>query len=98
MFTYSAYGQFTNHDEMIQKLKETCDLNYIYKNELNQACFEHDEAHCDSKDLAEITVSDKVLKNGAHEISLNSKYDGYASMFHKFFYKKTESLNEVLAK
>ena len=26
VFAYSAYGQFTNHDEMIQKLKETCDL------------------------------------------------------------------------
>ena len=34
------------------------DLKYIYKNELDKACFAHDAAYSNSKDLAERTVSD----------------------------------------
>ena len=52
-------------------------LNHIYNNELDKACFAHDTAYSDSKDLAKITVSDKVLKDRVYE-NLNkckSKYD-----------------------
>ena len=38
-FTYSACGTFDKHRERIKKFKETDDLNYIYKNELEKACF-----------------------------------------------------------
>ena len=38
-FTYSACGPFTKNKERIQKFKETGDTNYIYKNELDKACF-----------------------------------------------------------
>ena len=38
-FTYSAYGPFTKNKERIQKFKETGNRSYIYKNELNKACF-----------------------------------------------------------
>ena len=38
-FTYSACGPFDKHRERIKKFKETDDLNYIYKNELEKACF-----------------------------------------------------------
>ena len=38
-FTYSACGPFTRHEERIQKFKETGDANYVYKNELDKACF-----------------------------------------------------------
>ena len=38
-FTYSACGTFTENKERIQKLKETGDTKYIYKNELDKACF-----------------------------------------------------------
>ena len=41
-FTYSACGQVTKNEERIQKFKETGDTNYIYKNELDTACFQHD--------------------------------------------------------
>ena len=41
-FTYSACGTFTKKKERIQKLKETGDTSYIYKNELGKACFQHD--------------------------------------------------------
>ena len=50
-FTYSVYGPFTRHEERIQKFKETGDTNYVYKNELDKACFVHDAAYFDSKDL-----------------------------------------------
>ena len=38
-FTYSAYGPFTENKERIQKFKKTRDTNYIYRNELDKACF-----------------------------------------------------------
>ena len=40
-FTYSACGPFTKHKQRIQKFKKTGDTNYIYKNELDKACFAH---------------------------------------------------------
>ena len=59
-FTYSACGQFTKNKERIQKLKETGHTNYIYKNELDKACFQHDMAYGDFKDLARRTVSESI--------------------------------------
>ena len=50
-FTYSACGPFTKHKQRIQKIKVTGDTNYIYINELEEACFIHDAAYSDSKDL-----------------------------------------------
>ena len=50
-FTYSACGLFTKNKERIQKFKETGDTNYIYKNKLDKACFQHNMAYGDSKDL-----------------------------------------------
>ena len=48
-FTYSTCGPFTKNKERIQKFKETGDTNYIYNNELDKACFEHDMAYEDFK-------------------------------------------------
>ena len=91
-FTYSACGPFTKHEQRIQKFKEL-DTNYIYKNELNKACFAHDAAYSDSKDLTKRTVADKILKNKAFDIAKDPKYDGYqrglASMVYNFFDKKS---------
>ena len=44
-FTYRACRPFTKNKERIQKLKKTLDTNYIYKNELDKACFQHDMAY-----------------------------------------------------
>ena len=92
-FTYSACELFTKNKESIEKLKETGDTKYIYKNELDKACFQHDTVYGDFKDLAKRTASDKVLKDKALNITKNPKYDGYqrvlASMVYKFFYKKS---------
>ena len=38
-FVYSACGPFTRHRERIRKLKQTGDTRYIYRNELDKACF-----------------------------------------------------------
>ena len=91
-FTYSAFGPFTKNKERIQKFKERGNINYIYKNELDKACFEHDMAYGDFKDLARRAASDKFLRDKAFNIAKNHKYDGYqrglASMVYKFFDKK----------
>ena len=39
LFTYSACGTFTKNKERIQIFKETGDTDFIYKNELDKACF-----------------------------------------------------------
>ena len=57
-FTYSACGPFTKNKERIRKFKETGYTSYIYKNKLDKACFQHDIAYGDFKDLARRTVSD----------------------------------------
>ena len=93
-FTYSACRPFTKNKERIQKFKETGDTNYIYKNELDKACFQHDMAYGDFKDLKRRTFSDKVLRDKAFNIAKNPKYDEYqrelASMVYKFFEKKSK--------
>ena len=43
----------------------TGDTSYIYKNELDKSCFQHDMAYGDFKDIARRTASDKVLRNKA---------------------------------
>ena len=93
-FTYSACGPFTKNEERIQKFKETEDTNYIYKHELDKACFQHDMAYGDFKDLTKRTAADKVLRDKAFTIPSDQKYDGYqrglASMVYKFFDKKSQ--------
>ena len=88
-FNYSACGPFNKNKERIQKFKETGNTNYIYKNELDKVCFQHDLAYRDFKDLKKRTASDKVLRDKAFNIAKNHKYDGYqrglASMVQKFF-------------
>ena len=44
-FTYSACGPFTKIKERIQKFKETGDSQFIYQNELEKPCFQHDMAY-----------------------------------------------------
>ena len=64
VFTCGAYRPFTKNKERIEKFKETGDTKYIYKNELDKACFQHDMAYGDFKDLSKRTTSDKVLREG----------------------------------
>ena len=109
-FTYSACGPFTKNKERIQKFKETGDTSYIYKNELDKACFQHYMAYEDFKDLKRRTFSDNVLIDKGFNIAKNPKYDGYqrrlAYIVYKVFDKKSTGssvnipleFNEQLAK
>ena len=92
-FVYSTCGPFTRHKERMKKFKQTGDTRYIYRNELDKACFQHDSGYANHKDLMNRTKSDKVLRDKAYNIAGNPGYDGYqrglASMVYKFFDKKS---------
>ena len=92
-FVYSVCRPFTRHKERIKKFKQTGDTRYIYRNELDKACFQHNSAYADHKDLINRTEADKVLRDKAYDIASNPEYDGYqrglASMVYKFFDKKS---------
>ena len=64
-FTYSACGPFTRNKERIEKFMLTGNTDFIYRSELDKACFQHDMAYEKSKDLAKRTQSDKVLRDKA---------------------------------
>ena len=72
-FLYSACGPFTKNKERIQKFKETGDTGYIYKNELDKACFQHDMAYGGFKDLPKITAAGKVLRDKAFKTASDQK-------------------------
>ena len=72
---------------------QTRNTDFIYRNKLDKACFQHDMAYGNFKDLARRTASDKVLRYKAFNIVKNPKYDGHqrglASMVYKLFDKKS---------
>ena len=91
-FTYSACGPFTKNKKRIEKFKETGDSRYIYQNNLDKVCFQHNMAFGDFKELNRRTASDKILHDKAFNIAKNPKYDrhqsGLASVVYTFFDKK----------
>ena len=100
----SFYQQENLHIEFVDRLqknkkrtktfKEAVDSQYMYQNELDKACFRHDMAYEDFKDLTRRTAFDKILFDNAFNIAKNPKYYGYqrginiASMVYKCFDKK----------
>ena len=97
-FSYRVCGPYTKNKERIEKFMQTANTDFIYRNEFDKACFQHDMAYEKSKDLIKRTQSDKVLKDKAFKIANNPKYDGYqkglASMVYKFFDKKSPLLDK----
>ena len=93
-FTYSACGPFNKHRERIQTFRETGNLKHLYRTKSDRTCYAHDSAYSDSNDLAKRTISDKILKDRASEISKNHEHDGYqrafASLVYKFFGKRNK--------
>ena len=89
-FTYSGCGPFTKNKKRSQRFKETGDTSYIYKNEL-EACFQHDMAYGDFKDLARRTVSDKFLRDKAFNIAkildMMDMKEGVLQWFTRFLVK-----------
>ena len=86
-------------DQLLKAKKEFKSLkkleikNIFTRKKLDKACFQHDMAYGDFKDLARRTAANKVLRDKAFNIAKDPKYDGYqrglASMVFKFFDKKT---------
>ena len=70
-FTYSACGPFTKNKERIEKFMQTGNTDFIYKNELDKACFQHGAAYGKSKDLVKRKQSDKFLKDRALPVIQN---------------------------
>ena len=68
-FTYSACGPFTKNKERIKKFMQTGNTNFIYKNKLDKAFFQHNMAYAKSKDLVKRTQSGKFLKDKAFKIA-----------------------------
>ena len=93
-FTYSACGPFTKNKERIQRFKKTGDTSYIYKNELDKACFQHDMAYGNFKDLAKRTAADKVLRDKAFKIASDQKYDGYQRGLASMVYKVLHTISK----
>ena len=95
-FTYSACGSFIKNKERIENFMQTENTDFIYKNELDKACFQHDMTYGKSKVLIKRTLLGKVLKDKAFKIASNPKYNGYqrelASMVYNFFDKKSASI------
>ena len=56
---------------------KTGSTDFIYRNDLDKACFQHDMGYGESKDLAKRTQSDKVLWDKAFEMAINPNYNGY---------------------
>ena len=52
---------------------QTGNTDFIYKYELDKACFQDDMAYGKTKDLVKRTQSDKVLKDRAFKIACNAK-------------------------
>ena len=63
---------------------------------LDKACFQHDMAYEDFKDLARRTACDKVLSDEIFNIAKNPKYDEYqrglASMVYNLFHNKSSDI------
>ena len=56
-----------------KSLKKTGETKYIYRNEIEKACFQHDMAYGDFKDLPKRTGANKVLREKAFNISKDPK-------------------------
>ena len=61
-FPYSAFGSFTRNKERIEKFMQAINTDFIYRNELDEAYFQHDLAYGKLKYLRKIT---------------DPKYDGF---------------------
>ena len=55
-FTYSACGPFTRNKERTDKFMQTGNTDFIYRNELDKACFQLDMAYAKSKDLQKNSI------------------------------------------
>ena len=91
-YTYSACGPFTKIKERIEKFMRTRNTDYIYKNDLDKAFFQHEIVYNKCKVLPKRTELHKVFRDKAFKISTTPNHDGYqrgALMIYKIFDKNS---------
>ena len=75
------------------KLETRLNWKFIYKNDLDKACFQHDMFYGKYKDLTKKAQSGNVLREKLFEIASNPRFDGYQRgltlMVYRFFDKKS---------
>ena len=75
-----------------KSLKQQEIKHYIYQNEVDKACFKHDMAYGDFKDLTRWTGSYKILREKGFSFAKNPKYNWYqmglVSVVYRVIYKK----------
>ena len=75
------------------KLETRLNWKFIYKNNLDKACFQHDMFYGKYKGLTKKTQSGNVLREKLFEIASNPRFDGYqrglASLVYRFLEKKS---------
>ena len=76
-----------------RKLETHLNWKFIYKNDLDKACFQHDMFYGKYRDLTEKILSGNVLREKLFEIASNPRFDGYqrglASLVYRFLEKKS---------
>ena len=70
--TYSTCGPFNKNEERIERFMQTGNADYIYKNDLDKACSQHDMAYSKYKDSTKRTQSDRILRDKAFKIASNA--------------------------
>ena len=78
-FTYGAYRHLLKTMNEYKKNQRNRNSRYIYQNELDKVCFQHDMDYS-FKDLAWRTACDRVLHDNTFNIAKNPK-DGYQISF-----------------
>ena len=69
-FTYSTCGPFTRNKERIEKFMQTGNTDYIYRNQLDKACVQHDMNYGISKIWSKIWwFSKRISIDGLHDFS-----------------------------
>ena len=76
---------------------QTGNTDFIYKNELDKACFQHDMAYGKTKDLVKITQSDKLLKDKAFKIARDPKLRWLSKRLSWFISFLIKNLVEVVS-
>ena len=80
-------------DHLLKTKKKYKNSKELEIQDIDKACFQHDMAYGDFKDLPKRIASDKILRDKAFDTAKNSKNDGcqrgLASMIYTCFVKRT---------
>lgn len=91
---YSACGPGTKHRARIDEFIRTGDVDLLYKNTLDKACFYHDSSYSKVKDVPARQAADKQLMDRSLKIAGDTTLDGYqralAAAIYNFFDKKIQ--------